>query len=169
MSAVSALPTRLRLADLLHTTDLFADKALAGQYDHLLPPSGLPADKRWSARLHGDDALDVWLISWAPQRCTELHDHGRSLGAVTVLSGSLHETRWDGKELRKRTLVAGDQAGFPLGLVHDVEWAPDETGPGAPTLSVHAYSPPLTTMSHYEVTEHAILRPRNATPTAPEG
>ncbi|GAB4973511.1 hypothetical protein MAHJHV55_52810 [Mycobacterium avium subsp. hominissuis] len=54
-----------------------------------------------------------------------------------------------------RRLDAGDQAGFPLGWVHDVVWAPRPvSGPAsrravaaaqaAPTLSVHAYSPPLT-------------------------
>ncbi|EUA50556.1 cysteine dioxygenase type I family protein [Mycobacterium xenopi 3993] len=31
---------------------------------------------------------------------------------------------------------------------------------GRPTLSVHAYSPPLTAMSYYEVTERNTLRRR---------
>lgn len=162
MPAASVLPTRLRLADLLHTTDRFADEVLGGRHDHLLPEAGLPADERWFTRLHGDDELDVWLISWVPQRCTELHDHGGSLGALTVLSGALRETRWGGKSLRSRPLVAGDQAGFPLGWVHDVEWAPEPAGVSTPTLSVHAYSPPLTAMSYYEITERNTLR-RNRT------
>ncbi len=74
--------------------------------------------------MHGDDELDVWLISWVPDRSTELHDHGGSLGALTVVSGALDETRWDGEALRRRRLEAGDQAAFPLGWVHDVVWAP---------------------------------------------
>ena len=86
-------PTRLRLADLLHVTDRFADDVLGGHYDHLLPPHGPPVSERWFTRLHGDDELDVWLIGWVPERSTELHDHGGSLGALTVLSGSLRETR----------------------------------------------------------------------------
>ncbi len=159
-------PTRLRLADLLHTTDRTADDVLSGRYDHVVPPGGVPTNDRWFARLHGDDEVDVWLISWVPGHRTELHDHGGSLGALTLLSGALDEFRWDGDRLRCRRLEAGDQASFPLGWVHDVVWAPTEPRtsaislPGAqrPALSVHAYSPPLTVMSYYEVTNQNRLR-----------
>lgn len=158
-------PTRLRPADLLHVTDRFADDVLGGDYDHLLPAAGLPTGRRWFTRLHGTDELDVWLISWVPNRSTELHDHGGSLGALTVVSGALRETRWDGAALRERRLHAGDQAAFPLGWVHDVVWARETvTGGGAavpvpgPTLSVHAYSPPLTAMSYYQITTQNTLR-----------
>lgn len=167
--AVSA-PTRLRLPDLLHETDRYADDVLSGRYDHLLP--AMPSSERWFTRLHGDDELDVWLISWVPDRSTELHDHGGSLGALTVVSGALRETRWDGEALRRRRLRAGDQAAFPLGWVHDVVWTPerDLSTPVTPTLSVHAYSPPLTAMSYYEVTEHKRLRRKRTELTdAPEG
>jgi hypothetical protein len=175
--AVSA-PTRLRVPDLLHATDRGADDVLSGRYDHLLPRGGVPTDDRWYTRLHGDDELDIWLISWVPERSTDLHDHGGSLGALTVVSGSLSETRWNGRALRQRRLAAGDQAAFPLGWVHDVVWAPDTSlgstlvgpTPSGPTLSVHAYSPPLTAMSYYEVTERQTLR-RNRTELteSPEG
>ena len=169
--AVSA-PTRLRLPDLLHATDRGADDVLSGRYDHLLPPGGVPRDDRWFTRLHGDDELDIWLISWVPDRSTEMHDHGGSLGALTVVSGALRETRWDGESLRRRRLRAGDQAAFPLGWVHDVVWAPerDLKVPVTPTLSVHAYSPPLTAMSYYEVTDRNTLRRKRTELTdAPEG
>jgi hypothetical protein len=168
--AVSA-PTRLRLPDLLFATDRGADDVLSGHYDHLLPAGGPPRDERWYTRLYGDDELDLWLISWVPDRSTEMHDHGGSLGALTVVSGSLRETRWDGEGSRHRRLTAGDQAAFPLGWVHDVVRAPGDTSaPLAPTLSVHAYSPPLTAMSYYEVTPRNTLR-RNRTELTdfPEG
>ena len=164
-------PTRLRLADLLHITDRTADEVLSGPYDHVIPPGGVPTDDRWFARLLGDDEVDVWLISWAPGYRTELHDHGGSLGALTLLSGSLDEFRWDGERLRRRRLEAGDQAGFPLGWVHDVVWAPAAAvpPPADPTLSVHAYSPPLTVMSYYEVTEqHTLRRERTELTDQPE-
>lgn len=151
----TAAPTRLRLPDLLHTTDSFADAVLCGRFDHLLPAAGWPTDQRWFSRLHTDDDLDVWLISWVPAHTTELHDHGGSLGALTVLSGALLEHRWDSERLRSRRLEAGDQAAFPLGWVHDVIAAGDG---GTETLSVHAYSPPLTAMSYYEVTGRQRLR-----------
>jgi len=84
----------------------------------------------------------------------------------------LSEFRWAGDRLRHRTLEAGDQASFPLGWVHDVVRAPD--APGAevvtPTLSVHAYSPPLSAMSYYEVTDHGTLRrTRTELTDLPEG
>ncbi|MFI5780016.1 cysteine dioxygenase [Nocardia sp. NPDC051570] len=162
-AVASALPTRLRPADLLRLTDEGAEDVLAGRYDHLLPADGRwPTDNRWATRLSADDEVDVWLIGWVPDQSTELHDHAGSMGALTVLSGALSEYRWNGRELRNRTLTAGDQASFPLGWVHDVVRAPDQFAgaptPDNPTLSVHAYSPPLTAMSYYEVTGHATLR-----------
>lgn len=169
--ASSIAPTHLRLPDLLHVTDRFADDVLDGRFDHVLPVGGPPTTERWYTRLHGDDELDVWLISWVPERSTELHDHGGSLGALTVVSGALRETRWDGERLRTRRLDAGDQAAFPLGWVHDVVWARETVTLAAPaTLSVHAYSPPLTAMSYYEVTDRNTLR-RNRTELTdkPEG
>lgn len=159
----SSQPRSLRLPDLLQTTDLAADAVLAGRYDHLLPSSGLPDDGRWFVRIHGDDRLDIWLISWVPGHATELHDHGDSLGALTVLSGALDEFHWDGTQLAQRRLDAGDQAAFSRGWVHDVVWAPPATGsvrmqPPVPTLSVHAYSPPLAEMSYYDVAPEGTLR-----------
>ncbi len=172
-------PTRLRVPDLLHATDQAADHVLSGRFDHLLPRGGVPDSERWFTRIHGDEELDVWLISWVPGHATELHDHGGSLGALTVVSGSLSEFRWDGKGLRRRRLDAGDQAGFPLGWVHDVVWAPrpvpqpaTKAAPAAvpPTLSVHAYSPPLTAMSYYEVTDrNRLRRERTELTDQPEG
>ncbi len=122
--SLSSGPTRLRVPDLLHATDQAADDVLSGRCDHLLPAGGVPDAERWFTRIYGDDEVDIWLISWVPGHATELHDHGGSLGALTVLSGSLNEFRWDGRGLRRRRLDAGDQAGFPLGWVHDVVWAP---------------------------------------------
>ncbi|HTQ17506.1 cysteine dioxygenase [Mycobacterium sp.] len=176
-STPSSGPTRLRVPDLLNATDQAADDVLSGRCDHLLPEGGVPPDERWFTRIRGDDELDLWLISWVPGRSTELHDHGGSLGALTVLSGSLNEFRWDGRRLRRRRLDAGDQAGFPLGWVHDVVWAPRPVSasgaiaaPLQPTLSVHAYSPPLTAMSYYQVTDRNTLRRQRTELTdQPEG
>lgn len=182
LSSPSAGPTPLRVPDLLHATDQAPDDVLSGRCDHLLPEGGIPESQRWFTRIHGDEELDVWLISWVPGHPTELHDHGGSLGALTVVSGSLNEYRWDGRALRRRRLDAGDQAGFPLGWVHDVVWAPRpvtvpvtglpgaSAGPAQPTLSVHAYSPPLTAMSYYDITDRNTLRRQRTELTdQPEG
>lgn len=171
-SPAGSAPTRLRLPDLLRITDEGADDALHGRFDHLLPAGGLPADERWATRIHAEDEVDVWLISWVPDKSTELHDHCGSLGALTVLSGALNEYRWNGNRLVRRRLEAGDQAGFPMGWVHDVMRAPDRpiAISNSPTLSVHAYSPPLTAMSYYEVTQaNTLRRSRTVLTDEPEG
>lgn len=155
--STATLPTRLRPADLLRVTDQAAADVLDGRWDHVLP-THWDQVRRWSTRLQSDDDLDLWLISWTPNVSTELHDHAGSFGALTVLSGSLTEQRWTGHELKSRTLDAGDQAAFPLGWVHDVMRNPDSPRSMEPTLSVHAYSPPLSAMSYYEVTASQSLR-----------
>src|SRR5258707_8277105 len=86
IASPSAGPTRLRVPDLLHATDQAADDVLSGRCDRLLPDGGVPESGRWFTRIHGDDELDVWLISWVPGHATELHDHGGSLGALSVVS-----------------------------------------------------------------------------------
>ena len=169
----ATLPTRLRPADLLRITDQGVADVLDGRYNHLLPPTWDPVE-RWSTRLESDDDLDLWLISWTPDRSTDLHDHAGSLGALTVLSGALSEYRWNGTTLQHRLLRAGDQASFPLGWVHDVTHAPTDDGSAAaqstPTLSVHAYSPPLTAMSYYDIgAGGGLRRTRTELTDVPEG
>ncbi len=68
------------------------------------------------------------------------------------------EHRWDAgrARLRTRTLTAGRDVGFPAGHVHDVLNTGTE-----PAVSVHAYSPPLSAMSYYEVRpDGRLLRTR---------
>jgi hypothetical protein len=144
-------PTPFALPDLVGLTRRIAAEVRAGHHDVVVDP-----ERRWYHRLRGDDYsneyLDVWLISWATDQATELHDHAGSLGALTVVSGSLSEVRWTG-QLRDRRLRAGRSIGFPLAHVHDVR-NPDP----APAVSVHAYSPPLTAMSYYAVDDAGHLR-----------
>ena len=141
-------PTSIDVAGLTALTRQFAAQVRAG-----LHPVQIDPDRRWYRLVHTDDYVDVWLISWATEQTAELHDHAGSLGALTVVSGSLVEQRWVGDGLRSRQLRAGRSVGFPVGHVHDV-------GNPAPTpaVSVHAYSPPLTAMSYYAVEPDARLR-----------
>ncbi|MGV9482921.1 hypothetical protein ACWDNR_26760, partial [Gordonia aichiensis] len=67
-AVASALPTRLRPADLLRLTDEGAEDVLAGRYDHLLPADGVwPTEERWATRLIADDEVDVWPHTCAAQ------------------------------------------------------------------------------------------------------
>jgi hypothetical protein len=47
--------------------------------------------RRWYHRIAQAADHEVWLLTWLPGQCTDLHDHGGSAGAFHVLSGSLTE------------------------------------------------------------------------------
>jgi Cysteine dioxygenase type I len=115
-----------------------------------LPQVRFGAEERWWTRLRGDDAVDVWLLTWVTDTGTDLHDHGGSAGAFTVVTGALEEVRPEGPngELLATTLHAGDVRAVEAGVVHDVR-SPSL----APAISIHAYSPPLRTMTFYESAE----------------
>jgi predicted metal-dependent enzyme (double-stranded beta helix superfamily) len=159
-------PTPASLADLLALTREVADEVHDGRHTVEVDPV-----HRWSQRLHADEHLDVWLISWATDQAAELHDHGGSLGALTVVRGSLTEWRWTagseddgtaeelaarGPGLRRRVVDTGRSVAFGLGHVHDVSNRALETA-----VSVHAYSPPLSAMSYYGVEAGVLRRTRS--------
>jgi predicted metal-dependent enzyme (double-stranded beta helix superfamily) len=148
--ARTSAPTPLGPADLADLTRSVAAQVRSGSHEVVLDP-----ERRWYRRLYADPFVDVWLISWVAEQATELHDHAGSLGALTVVSGSLQEQRWVPAEraLRTRRLRAGRGATFGLGHVHDVV----NTEP-THAVSVHAYSPPLTAMSYYGVGSDGALR-----------
>jgi hypothetical protein len=145
-------PTPLSISELRRLTASVAAEVAAGVHAVRHDPV-----ERWHTRLHNGAYADVWLICWPQHQAAELHDHGGSIGALTVVRGVLTEHRWlpgsRSPRLVPRRLAAGAQAGFPLGYVHDVVNTDPE-----PALSVHAYSPPLTAMSYYEVDGDGQLR-----------
>ena len=56
----------------------------------------LPDGKgHWWTLLSTNDDVDVWLLSWRPGQATDLHDHGSSAAAFTVIRGELNEVRID--------------------------------------------------------------------------
>lgn len=156
-------PAPLHLRGLLELTRRLAAEVRAGLHAVQVDPT-----RRWYRRLHGDDYLDVWLIGWATEQTTELHDHAGSLGALTVASGELVEDRWSPitRRLLSRRLPSERSAGFRPGHVHDVTnraTAPVSGGRlpdvvAGSAVSVHAYSPPLTAMSYYAVEPSGRLR-----------
>jgi quercetin dioxygenase-like cupin family protein len=127
---------------LLELTRFYAAEVAAGKYPYV----DYDADERWHQRVYRDRRMDVWLISWLPEQGTQLHDHGGSSGSFTVLSGVLCESvvsRGRARDLRR---AAGDSVAFGRHYVHDVR-----NTSSAPAVSVHAYSPPLTTMTYYDL------------------
>lgn len=121
-------------------------------------PEQLPRarERRW-IRLLGTRSYDAWLIGWPPRTALDLHDHGESSAALYVVAGVLDEhylsARTPGGVVARR-LVAGDAAAFDSTRVHAVSNTSD-----ADALSVHVYSPPLSTMTFFEHGTGSLLHP----------
>lgn len=122
-----------------------------------LPQVRFVSPERYYTRLEHTGSHEVWLLTWLPGQGTGIHGHGGSRGAFTVVRGELAEQTYAltpehsspaGPERTAaptaRRLHAGSVRTFGPAYVHQV------TNRGAaPAVSIHAYSPPLTTMAYY--------------------
>jgi hypothetical protein len=98
------------------------------------------------------DDLEIWAIHWPQGRGLELHDHGGSVGALWVVEGQLEEHYVaPDRGLARRRIVSGGGAAFGPTYVHDVVNAE-----AAPATSVHAYSPPMPSMTFYRQTSRGL-------------
>lgn len=111
------------------------------------------ASERYWARIPVPEPVDVWLLTWTTSQGTELHDHGESEAAFTVISGVLDEIRpADGRlVVHKRT--PGSVVRVLPGELHDVRNELAE-----PAISIHAYAPRLATMTFYSFVD-GVPRP----------
>lgn len=108
---------------------------------------------RWFRRLALAAEYEVWLLSWLPGQHTGFHDHGDARGAFAVAQGELRESlAVPGRTaVRHRTAAASSVTSFGGRHLHDVG------NVGAPAVSVHAYSPPLTAMRRYEMAPSGLV------------
>lgn len=128
---------------------------IADRPDVWLPRLRLPeCGQRWWTRLSSDPRVDVWLLSWLPGHATDLHDHGTSAAAFTVVRGELSEVRVasNGVCVREERR-SGSTTALDVGAIHDVHAAGSR-----PAVSIHAYSPPLVQMTYYEIRPSGRLR-----------
>jgi quercetin dioxygenase-like cupin family protein len=109
--------------------------------------------QRHYEELFSDDHITVWLICWMDGHDTGFHDHDRSAGAVTVLSGAVREERLviDGPP-HTRLCTAGEHFHFSPSDIHRVR----HTG-SDPAVTLHVYSPPLERMGAYLVDDSGTL------------
>lgn len=112
--------------------------------------------QRHYRRIWRDERVDVWVNTWPDGSETTLHDHGGSSGAYHVVSVVLTED-WvrravGTRRLCRRLLTAGTTSAFGGDHVHDVG-----SRDGSPAVSIHAYSPPLTSLSYYRLAEGGSL------------
>lgn len=133
---------------LLRLTQLFAgDPHLA---DSVEPDPGRPGERTW--RLLADSPkLQIWLIRWPVGTSTGWHDHGGALGGFTVVRGTLTEyTRERG--VTTSDLDEGEGRSFGGSHLHDVVNDGREVA-----VSVHAYSPTLAQMTHFELVDGRLV------------
>jgi predicted metal-dependent enzyme (double-stranded beta helix superfamily) len=124
---------------------------LAAQVDLWLPRLQVDPDQRWYTRLRTGDGWEAWLLTWALGQGTDLHDHGGSSGAFTVLSGSLEEltpapAAADPTRLASRVLSAGQIRSFGASHIHQVVGVSSIAA-----ASLHVYGPALTVMNRYRL------------------
>lgn len=113
-----------------------------------------PGDDHWWTRLYADESLDIWLLTWLPGHGTELHDHGRSAAAFTVVRGALEEVRVTATGETTVTSCERERATVvSAGVIHDVRAVGRELA-----VSIHVYSPPLTRMTYYDRDDDGVLR-----------
>jgi mannose-6-phosphate isomerase-like protein (cupin superfamily) len=121
--------------------------------------------ERWWTRLRADDDVDVWLLTWLTGTGTDLHDHGGSSAAFTVVEGMLNEARAyrRGDAMTISTVRPGGLREVAADVIHDV------SNPSAlPAISIHAYSPPLQSMTFYDVRPSGLRARRTAQTNEPE-
>jgi len=112
----------------------------------------VPAERRYE-RVLSTVAYDAWVIYWPAGIELDLHDHGGSSGAFSVVGGQLEEgSVVDGRH-QWRQLVAGETVAFGPDHVHAVA-----NRTTRPATSLHVYSPPLAAMAFYGTEADGELR-----------
>jgi mannose-6-phosphate isomerase-like protein (cupin superfamily) len=144
--------TLLKPAPTLPVDELADIAAAVAAGDCWMPHARVDAANRHHVRLLGTDVYEAWLLGWAPGQHVGMHDHGDAAGGFFVLSGELRE------ELphRRRAIVdlgAGSAGVVARGQLHDV----GNVSPRS-ALSIHVYSPPLSTMTFYDPAGRSPLR-----------
>ncbi|ATE56904.1 cysteine dioxygenase family protein [Actinosynnema pretiosum subsp. pretiosum] len=91
-------------------------------------------DHRFATLVEGSGDQEVWLMSWLPGQRTDLHDHGLTSGAFTVVSGSLTEVVGSGASQALHHLRAGQSRVFGPDYAHQVR--NDGTDPA---VTLHVY------------------------------
>ena len=114
----------------------------------------LDPEGRWYEQIHMGDTYELWLISWLPGQSTGFHDHGGANGAFGVVWGQLDEhVIARGASSAANPVTPGLIRSFGPRHVHDVR----NSAAGSVAVSVHAYSPPLSAMTRYDLTPGGLV------------
>ena len=108
---------------------------------------------------------EAWLNAWWEPRDTGFHDHGGSCVGVHVLEGRARNEALVARGPRHVSeYQAGDSFSFPGVGIHRME---HDRG----AVTIHVYSPPITTIGHYEIVDGELRRragaPDEGSPPSP--
>ncbi len=101
---------------------------------------------------------EAWLNTWWEARDTGFHDHDGSCVGVHVLAGkAANEALTVDAPRRVRWFGPGESFSFLGAGIHRMDHA-------AGAVTIHVYSPPITSIGHYELVEGELRR----TPCPPD-
>ena len=125
--------------------DFVADLAATpARWRHLVHHA---TDVRVYEQIVDEEDVNAWVICWSEDQDTGYHDHDESSAAIAVISGEVREDRLRlGNTPRSRVLGPGSVFTVPAVAIHRVLHAG-----GAPAVTIHAYSPPLTRSGAYRI------------------
>ena len=108
----------------------------------------------WALILLQTSSFEVKALAWQGDQPVDWHDHGGSSGAMAIADGRLEEQSRarDSVSSNTRSLGPKDSVSFGPEHLHDVNYVA-----GRPALSIHAYSPPLSGMTHYDRTRFGFV------------
>lgn len=111
-------------------------------------------DQRHFSLLSRDAEVEVWVVSWMPGHDTGFHDHDESAAAILIVDGEVRDQRLAvGRANLEQRYGAGEAFAVRPSDIHRVQHAG-----AAPSVTIHAYSPPLGRMGQYEVGPDGTLR-----------
>jgi cysteine dioxygenase len=122
--------------------------------DELRPHVGFKEGAYARHRVRLCEHAELLVLCWRPGQRTPIHDHAGSFGAVRVLGGVMWETLFgmDGERgllyKSSREWTPGHVTGADIPDIHQLG-NPDVSGQDLITL--HLYSPPLTSLNVYKV------------------
>ncbi len=130
-------------------------RRIAGRPAEWVSRVRLDPEGRWYEQIHVNDRYELWLISWLPGQSTGFHDHGGANGAFSVVWGALDEcvAARSATEATVRPVTQGVVRAFGPHYIHDVR----NTSKDFVAVSVHAYSPPLSAMTRYDLTPGGLV------------
>jgi len=131
-------------------------RGLADDREKWVPYVRHDPNQRGAALLMRDAQVEVWVLSWLPGQDTGYHDHGGSTAAICVTQGEIHEERLSfAGPPRAQTLQEDAVSVVPALHIHRVHNAGF-----VPSVSIHAYSPPLGDVGTYSADSDGLIERR---------